>query len=199
MEVNFGLKLLADICWQGRQSAWNHAFLSFAFAKRRLSFLDSCFWNNPKRALQREKGWYPTSETNVIQEVRYLEERVILYCDLNHFYALVELLSRPALRHMPLAVCGSAQKGWRAWWEISNKNMGGACWREPPFYSKNQSFSLPCVMKAVSVEAKDTIGGREVQKKTHPVVLEKSFTLFSGKIAKIYKIFDWQNRIFRVS
>lgn len=45
-------------------------------------------------------------------------------------------------------------------------------------------------MKTVSVEAKDTIGGREVQKKTHPVVLEKSFTLFSGKIAKIYKIFD---------
>lgn len=56
--------------------------------------------------------------------------------------------------------------------------------------AKIRSFSLPCVMKAVSVEAKDTIGGREVQKKTHPVVLEKSFTLFSGKIAKIYKIFD---------
>ena len=32
---------------------------------------------------------------------------MILHCDLNHFYALVELLSRPALRHVPLAVCGS--------------------------------------------------------------------------------------------
>jgi hypothetical protein len=68
----------------------------------------------PKKSFTTRKGWYPTSETNVIQEVRYLEERVILHCDLNHFYALVELLSRPALRHMPLAVCGSAQKGWRA-------------------------------------------------------------------------------------
>lgn len=38
-----------------------------------------------------------------------MEERVILHCDLNHFYALVELLSRPELRHVPLAVCGSAQ------------------------------------------------------------------------------------------
>ena len=45
-------------------------------------------------------------------------------------------------------------------------------------------------MKAVSVEAKDTIGVEKSKKKTHPVVLEKSFTLFSGKIAKIYKIFD---------
>lgn len=72
------------------------------------------FFRISNATLQREKGWYPTSETNVIQEVRYLEERVILHCDLNHFYALVELLSRPALRHVPLAVCGSAQKGWRA-------------------------------------------------------------------------------------
>lgn len=33
-------------------------------------------------------------------------ERVILHCDLNSFYASVELLSRPELRDVPTAVCG---------------------------------------------------------------------------------------------
>ena len=33
-------------------------------------------------------------------------ERVIFHCDLNSFYASVELLSRPELRHLPVAVCG---------------------------------------------------------------------------------------------
>ncbi|MDE7220666.1 MAG: DNA polymerase IV [Oscillospiraceae bacterium] len=33
-------------------------------------------------------------------------ERVILHCDLNSFYASVELLSHPELRAVPVAVCG---------------------------------------------------------------------------------------------
>ena len=33
-------------------------------------------------------------------------ERVIFHCDLNCFFASVELLSRPELRHLPVAVCG---------------------------------------------------------------------------------------------
>lgn len=33
-------------------------------------------------------------------------ERTIFHCDLNSFYASVELLSHPELRHLPVAVCG---------------------------------------------------------------------------------------------
>ena len=33
-------------------------------------------------------------------------DRVILHCDLNSFYASVELLSHPELRHVPMAVSG---------------------------------------------------------------------------------------------
>ena len=33
-------------------------------------------------------------------------ERIILHCDLNSFYASVELLEHPDLRHRPVAVCG---------------------------------------------------------------------------------------------
>ncbi len=33
-------------------------------------------------------------------------DRVILHCDMNGFYASVELLSRPDLRDKPMAVCG---------------------------------------------------------------------------------------------
>lgn len=36
-------------------------------------------------------------------------ERVILHCDLNSFYASVELLSRPELRTLPVAVCGDPE------------------------------------------------------------------------------------------
>ena len=32
--------------------------------------------------------------------------RTILHCDLNSFYASVELLSHPELRQQPVAVCG---------------------------------------------------------------------------------------------
>lgn len=34
-------------------------------------------------------------------------ERVVLHCDCNSFYASVELLKRPELRHLPVAVSGS--------------------------------------------------------------------------------------------
>ena len=34
-------------------------------------------------------------------------DRVILHCDLNCFYASVELLSHPDLREIPTAVCGN--------------------------------------------------------------------------------------------
>ena len=33
-------------------------------------------------------------------------ERIILHCDLNSFYASVELLSHPELKQVPMAVCG---------------------------------------------------------------------------------------------
>ena len=36
-------------------------------------------------------------------------ERVILHCDLNSFYASVELLSHPELREVPVAVCGDPE------------------------------------------------------------------------------------------
>lgn len=36
-------------------------------------------------------------------------DRVIFHCDLNSFYASVELLSHPELRHLPVAVCGDPE------------------------------------------------------------------------------------------
>ena len=33
-------------------------------------------------------------------------DRVILHCDLNSFYASVELLDHPELKKLPVAVCG---------------------------------------------------------------------------------------------
>lgn len=39
-----------------------------------------------------------------------MNERVILHCDLNNFYASVELLDKPELREKPVAVCGNAEE-----------------------------------------------------------------------------------------
>lgn len=36
-------------------------------------------------------------------------DRVILHCDMNNFYASVELLSRPDLKDVPVAVCGDPE------------------------------------------------------------------------------------------
>ena len=36
----------------------------------------------------------------------FFVERVIFHCDLNSFFASVELLDHPELRHLPVAVCG---------------------------------------------------------------------------------------------
>ena len=37
-------------------------------------------------------------------------ERVILHCDANAFYASVECLYTPSIRHRPVAVCGSVEE-----------------------------------------------------------------------------------------
>ena len=36
-------------------------------------------------------------------------DRVILHCDMNGFYASVELLDRPDLKDKPMAVCGDPE------------------------------------------------------------------------------------------
>lgn len=42
--------------------------------------------------------------------MRYRNDRVILHCDMNGFFASVELLSHPELKNRPMAVCGSPDK-----------------------------------------------------------------------------------------
>ncbi len=37
--------------------------------------------------------------------------RVIFHCDCNSFYASVELLTRPELKNVPVAVCGDPSTG----------------------------------------------------------------------------------------
>ncbi|MEI6738156.1 MAG: DNA polymerase IV, partial [Pseudomonadota bacterium] len=39
-----------------------------------------------------------------------MNDRVILHCDLNNFYASVECLYNPAIREFPVAVCGNPQE-----------------------------------------------------------------------------------------
>ena len=39
-----------------------------------------------------------------------MKDRVILHCDMNGFFASVELLDHPELKDVPMAVCGSPDK-----------------------------------------------------------------------------------------
>lgn len=39
-----------------------------------------------------------------------MDDRIILHCDLNNFFASVSLLSNPTLYDLPVAVCGSAEE-----------------------------------------------------------------------------------------
>ena len=39
-----------------------------------------------------------------------MKEKVILHCDMNNFYASVELLERPDLKNKPVAVSGNPKK-----------------------------------------------------------------------------------------
>ena len=39
-----------------------------------------------------------------------MEDRVILHCDLNNFFASVSLLFNPTLRSLPVAVCGDKEQ-----------------------------------------------------------------------------------------
>ena len=43
-------------------------------------------------------------------EEQTLEQRVILHCDLNNFFASVECIDRPELKGVPVAVCGDPER-----------------------------------------------------------------------------------------
>ena len=38
-----------------------------------------------------------------------LMDRIILHCDMNGFYASVELIDKPHLKNKPMAVCGNPE------------------------------------------------------------------------------------------
>ena len=59
------------------------------------------FWYNCCKKDMRRKGGAAMSEHR---------DRVILHCDMNGFFASVELLSHPELRDRPMAVCGNPDK-----------------------------------------------------------------------------------------
>lgn len=91
-------------------------------------------------------------------------ERVILHCDLNCFYASVELLSRPDLRDAPVAVCGDPTK------------------RHGIILAKNE------IAKGFGVKTAETI--YEAQKKCPQLVLlpphHNLYSEYSKKVNEIY-------------
>ena len=92
-------------------------------------------------------------------------ERVIFHCDLNSFYASVELLSHPELRHLPVAVCGDPES------------------RHGIILAKNEPA------KAFGVKTAETIW--QARKKCPKLVLlpahHKTYREYSKKVNEIYR------------
>ena len=92
-------------------------------------------------------------------------ERVIFHCDLNSFYASVELLSHPELRHLPVAVCGDPES------------------RHGIILAKNEPA------KAFGVKTAETIW--QARKKCPKLVLlpahHKTYREYSRKVNEIYR------------
>ena len=92
-------------------------------------------------------------------------ERVIFHCDLNSFYASVELLSHPELRHLPVAVCGDPES------------------RHGIILAKNEPA------KAFGVKTAETIW--QARKKCPDLVLlpahHKTYREYSRKVNEIYR------------
>lgn len=91
-------------------------------------------------------------------------ERTILHCDLNNFFASVELLSHPELREKPVAVCGDPES------------------RHGIILAKNE------IAKGYQVKTAETIW--QARKKCPDLILlpshHKKYRVFSRKINAIY-------------
>ncbi len=91
-------------------------------------------------------------------------DRVILHCDMNNFYASVELLSRPDLKDVPVAVCGDPEG------------------RHGIILAKNQLAKAAGVVTAETVwQAKKKCPGLQFVRPHHDKYKE-----FSDRINKIY-------------
>ncbi len=92
-------------------------------------------------------------------------DRVIFHCDLNSFYASVELLDHPELRHRPVAVCGDPES------------------RHGIILAKNEPA------KAFGVKTAETIW--QARKKCPELVLlpahHSKYRLFSRRVNRIYQ------------